>query len=89
VIATVIRSLKKGARGIKYPTRCRIVDATGGRLGPYPTKTPEVSKPHIGKEGSAELMRDGNVRITLDDGNILWGVECWWVPINEEGEVTY
>ena len=25
----------------------------------------------------------GTVRITLDDGTILYGYECWWTPIGE------
>ena len=36
--------------------------------------------PHIGKEGLAEEV-DENVRITLDDGTILWGYDCWWEAI--------
>jgi hypothetical protein len=27
-------------------------------------------------------MPDGNVRITLDDGFVIWGYECWWEPQN-------
>ena len=65
---------------IKYPTRCEIIDVTGievlpGREG----RTPDESKPHIGKEGLAERVGD-DVRITLDDGCIIYGHECWWEP---------
>ena len=72
----------------EYPTRCRIVDATGQEVLPgVMGQTPDESKPHIGKEGLAELTADRlNVRITLDDGTILMGYDCWWVPILEQGE---
>ena len=65
---------------IIYPTRCRIIDVTGQRMGPYELNTPEISKAHIGKEGLAEKV-DGVVRITLDDDNLLYGHICWWTPI--------
>lgn len=72
-----------------YPTRCRILDVTGEPSGFCPEierRTPKVSKPHIGKEGLAEEVGEfcpgiKNVRITLDDGTILWGHDCWWEPI--------
>ena len=79
----------------EYPTRCKIVEASLGitlfdKMISFETpsgnrretrrKTPDVSKPHIGKLGKAELI-DDEVRITLDDGNIIWGYECWWIPI--------
>lgn len=71
---------------MKYPTRCEIVDVGEDvHVGPYQCRTPDKSKPHIGKQGLAE--RDGvNVKITLDDGNILWGSECWWNPIPKKPE---
>ena len=63
---------------IKYPTRCQIVDVYGVTW----RRTPEASKKHISEFGLAEKI-DGLVRITLDGGNILWGNECWWIPITE------
>jgi hypothetical protein len=74
---------------IVYPTRCRILDVTGKRWRGLAIATPPVSTPHVGKEGLAEeddlLLEDGSVlpsvRITLDDGTILMGYECWWEPI--------
>ena len=81
---------------VSYPTRCMVVDAEGnvikevvdtqGNGVQILAKTPEESKPHIGKKGLAELIPDGKyitVRITLDDGNIIYGHECWWVPLDE------
>ncbi len=71
---------------MKYPVRCKIVDVTGLKrtMGgkDFTLTTPEISKLHIGKEGFAKKDENGFVRIKLDDGNILWGHECWWVPIN-------
>ena len=63
------------------PTRCVILDVDGEpfRDGLF-KRTPEASRPHVGKEGLAEFVTDG-VRITLDGGAILWGYECWWEPI--------
>ena len=71
---------------IEYPTRCKIIDVTGIEVFPgLVGNTPEVSKPHVGKNGLAERVKKG-VRITLDDGSILWGYECWWKPISEVEE---
>jgi hypothetical protein len=35
----------------------------------------------------AEMVKndDGEVvRITLDDGEIIHGYECWWVPLEDD-----
>ena len=70
---------------IEYPTRCGIVDVEGHEVLPgIVCRTPEVSKPHIGKEGLAEHIDDYVVEITLDDGTIIYGYECWWIPIEEK-----
>lgn len=64
-----------------YPTRCKIVDVTGEEFIPgFARRTPDESKPHIDKEGLAERVGE-NVRITLDDGAIIWGYDCWWEPL--------
>jgi hypothetical protein len=71
---------------MKYPKRAKIVDISGMEVLPNVIgNTPKISKPHIGKEGLAELV-DDNIRITLDDGNVLWGYECWWISLEEEDE---
>jgi hypothetical protein len=44
-------------------------------------RTPDKSKPHIGKQGLAYEIDGLNVRITLDDGTVLMGYECWWKPL--------
>ena len=68
---------------MKYPTRCEIVDVTGIEVFPgIRGRTPDNSKAHIGKKGIAEDYGD-TVRITLDDGNVIYGYECWWVPLNK------
>ncbi len=73
---------------MEYPTRCEIVDVTGMNKEIIPgtgviARTPDTSKSHIGKQGVAEKI-DGNfggVKITLDDGTVLLGSECWWKSI--------
>lgn len=70
----------------QYPVRARIIDVVGVEVFPgVMGATPDVSKPHIGKEGLAELvdglMGPDTVRITLDDGSVLYGYECWWEPV--------
>jgi len=75
---------------IKYPVRCKIIDVTGYTYYDIPMKTPDGSKPHIGKTGIARKityepqvddMFDWYIEITLDDGTIIYGHECWWEPI--------
>jgi hypothetical protein len=71
---------EEGGVEVKYPIRCEIIDVTGtevfkGVMG----RTPEVSLLHIGKHGLAEAF-GAKIRITLDDGTVLMGHECWWVP---------
>ena len=70
---------------ITYPTRCRIVDVSGMKIFPgIIGNTPVKSLPHIGKTGLAERC-EGDVKITLDDGTVIYGHECWWVPIGDDG----
>lgn len=69
---------------MKYPVRCQIVDVTGMEVLPgIEGKTPKESKPHIGQQGLAERLSSGTVRITLDDGSVLYGHECWWIPLKK------
>ncbi|KKM62245.1 hypothetical protein LCGC14_1466570 [marine sediment metagenome] len=63
-----------------YPTRCRIIDVAGEVWNGIRIRTPAASRPHIGKEGTAALD-GGCVRVTLDDGTVLMGYDCWWEPI--------
>lgn len=69
-----------------YPVRCEILDVTGRKIGSMELATPEPSKPHVGKRGTAEKVDDWTVKITLDDGGEIYGHECWWKPISDEGE---
>ena len=67
---------------MEYPTRCEIIDVTGiGVFYGIKSNTPRISKPHIGKKGVASKDEHGRVIIQLDDGIILHGYECWWMPI--------
>ena len=64
-----------------YPVRCRIEDVAGQEMAPgFIAATPKVSVPYIGAEGDAELIGD-NVKITLDNGAILYGYQCWWTAL--------
>lgn len=73
------------ADAARYPTRARIVDVAGAEVFPGVLgNTPDVSKPHVGKFGLAEQMDNGLVRITLDDGAVIWGHQCWWVPVEKQ-----
>lgn len=75
---------------IVYPTRCRVIDPAGARVGPFAAQAPRKSQPHIGKCGVAEELPDGrNVKLTLDDGTVLMDYDCWWVPIDADGNCTY
>lgn len=65
---------------IAYPVRAVVIDADGMPFHGWTARTPDVSRPHIGKQGLAEKVR-GDVRLTLDDGTVLWGWECWWKPV--------
>jgi len=68
-----------------YPVRCQIVDVAGQEVFPgIVGKTPDISKPHVGEYGLAEKLPDGNVKITLDNGDVLMGYECWWQPVAHE-----
>ena len=66
--------------------RCVIIDIDGEVISSeYPdvvARTPEVSKPYIGERGVAEAEEWG-IKITLDNGNIIYGHECWWMPEKE------
>lgn len=80
---------------MKYPVRCVIVDADGTKFGAYEefvARTPPERYPHLGKHGLAEEVQDDmfssfgmdyRIKITLDDGNIIYGDECWWMPEEE------
>ena len=68
--------------GIKYPTRCEIIDVTGIEVLPgVEGNTPDESKPFIGQSGLAERTPDGDIKITLDNGGVIFGHDCWWKPI--------
>lgn len=64
----------------KYPCRCEIVDADNKEVLPgIIGRTPEISRPHIGKRGLADVDANGRIKIVLDDGNIIYGDQCWWI----------
>lgn len=64
-----------------YPVRCKIVDVTDMEVAPGVIgNTPDKSKPHIERTGTAYEDPMG-VKINMDDGSVLYGYECWWAPI--------
>lgn len=77
----------------KYPVRCQIVDPAGHVLksktvrnkkpiiAAVTAKCPDVARPHVSKIGKATLLKNGDVKIKLDDGSVLYGYECWWVAL--------
>ena len=75
-----------------YPKRCQIVNVDGEAIPGLPgviARTPEVSRPHIGKFGTAEEEEVEGfpfpvIKITVDDGSIIYGHECWWVPVEQD-----
>lgn len=76
---------------LPYPCKVLIIDVdepdTVVLWNGMAIKTPEASKPYIGKVGIVERVADptlidyDTVRITMPDGHVLWGWECWWAPI--------
>lgn len=48
----------------------------------------EVPPPGIGANMDLDLHRMGqaNPKILLDSGEVVWGCECWWAPIEEMKE---
>ena len=73
---------------IEYPTKCKIVDVNDKEVfSSMKGNTPEISKPHIGKKGVASKDEHGRVIIQLDDGNIIYGYECWWKPIDDQNPI--
>ncbi len=83
-----IRSWKEGRveMGTKTTVRCIIIDPVVENIyqdKPYVAIAPEESLPHIGKYGIAEIVDGYHAKITLDDGNVIYGDECWWKPVTE------
>jgi hypothetical protein len=66
--------------------RCVIIDAEGMEIGlsayGIVAQNPDASKRHIGKHGLATI-EEYRVTINLDDGSIIYGHECWWIPEDE------
>lgn len=65
--------------------RVKIVQAVGIEVIPGVVATdPEVSLPHHDKLGWMQespceaLGGRNNPRIELDNGEIIWGYQCWW-----------
>lgn len=60
--------------------RVRIVDVDGMVWHGLPIKTGHPE--HVDKEGTIVKLSDGGIpMIHLDDGAMVEGCECWWIPI--------
>lgn len=59
-----------------YPYRCRIVEVL----------SEHIKKELVGMKGMAHKMSNGSIVIFLDNGIHVWGYECAWEPIEDEGE---
>jgi hypothetical protein len=72
--------------------RVRVEDAAGQSFFGVPTANPDVAVPNLGKTGWCEQnafcpeLGRNNPRITLDDGTVIWGYQCWWAEI-EDGAI--
>jgi hypothetical protein len=75
---------------VRYPTRCQVVSVDGGKIGALPVYTPAESRAHVGKLGTAYRIRDRDgcesVVLDLDDGTLLHGSQCWWVPLETDAD---
>lgn len=73
--------------------RCRVGDRVGAirngegttayfyGYGTYSEEVPPADPQ--GKRGMVDFVHAANVtnpKITLDDGTVVWGAECWWGP---------
>jgi len=48
-------------------------------------ETPPVGTPHIFGPITQELVDIGytNPKIELDSGDVVWGAQCWWGPVDK------
>jgi hypothetical protein len=73
--------------------RVKVVSVAGTEVFPgIIGADPDAAKPHFEKygwcdeEGRPDPLEPSyiNPKITLDDGTIIWGYECWWTPVLTE-----
>ncbi len=59
-----------------FPMRCQIVEGN-----PYdgPPRS-EDGSPYIGEFGVVDMV-DGKEVVTLDNGTVVDGSQCWWAPV--------
>ncbi len=74
--------------------RVRIVQAEGQPLDAgFVAADPPKAQANMRKEGWCEVDAPHpafgtNPKITLDDGTVIWGFECWWEPVHRADYVT-
>lgn len=79
--------------------RVKVVKAAGTEVLPgIQAADPEAARPHFEKLGWCdeeavpwpdEYPTYANPKITLDDGSVIWGYECWWTPIYTDAGRAY
>ena len=70
----------------KVGDRVIIVKAEGSVIGKAKLPLRDPYPEYIGKRGNITAIdgEDGMPCITLDNGTILFGYECWWQKENNE-----
>lgn len=74
--------------------RVKVVQAEGEEVRPgLIAQDPDAAKPHFEKLGWCEInavhpIGISNPKITLDDGTVLWGMECWWEFVKPEAQTA-
>lgn len=66
----------------KFPTRCQIMPAKTEN-----TNLGSINRQYTGQEGIAEQVGEKLVRIVLDNGVVLWGHECEWMPTGQDFKI--
>lgn len=70
--------------------RVRIVPVSGTEIAPGVVgNDPTPARQNMNKEGwcdetaFCEDLGYSNPKITLDDGTVIWGYQCWWSPVEK------
>ena len=68
----------------EYAPGTRVCIIQDCRKSPTATGATGVYEGHFPIDGDGFL----NPRICLDNGDIIWGAECWWSPVDEMPELA-
>lgn len=71
--------------------RVRVSVTSGAAAYPGLAADPLIAQQNMGKQGwceedvpCPELGGRSNPKITLDDGTVIWGYQCWWAPVTQQ-----